>query len=231
MKIEEFPRALVLATRDLAPEVVSRELARFAKEELARTIQSGEGSPIYDRYVNQRKGPPEEAVNAPGPILYAFVWWRPIIEFALAELRKRSPRRSGRYASSFVVIADGRPVTDYDAIPARADIVITNVQPYTRHIAEQRPRIFEVVRSALGQKYGGNRRGTAGAFLFDTAYLSLGSGIHPLVPYVLNGGYARQRARKLENPARYAGKKFPRRKDREAGRAITYPSILISMSI
>lgn len=210
VKISEFGRELRLATAGLSQEAISKELARFAREELAKAIKSGAGSPVYDLYVNGRPATTEDVVDAPGPILYEFSWWRVIVRFALDWLEKNSPRRSGRFASSFIVFVDGRPVTSFDNIPASAEVMITNAQPYVRKVQvgamtmSVPARIFDRARTAVSRKFGSQ------AFRYEVRFLSLGSGVHPLIPYILRHNQGR-------------------RKDRRAGMPITYPALVMSM--
>lgn len=209
-KIEEFGKEVRLATAGLSHDAISRELARFAREELAKVIQSGEGSPVYDLYVNGRPATTEETVDAPGPIVYEFSWWRVIIRFALDWLEKNSPRRSGKFAASFIVLVDGKPVTNFDNIAPTAEVMITNAQPYVRKVQvgamtmSVPARIFDRARGATSRKFGSQ------AFRYEVRFLSLGGGIHPLIPYVLRHSQGR-------------------RKDRQAGMPITYPALIMSM--
>src|SRR4029077_11865701 len=106
-RLQTFEKDLTLATAAIAPQNVARTLAEFAKAQLAEVIASGEGSPVYDRYVNGVLGAPESAVVPPGPILYDFIWWQEIIAYALQHLVERSPERSGRYKRSWFVMVDG----------------------------------------------------------------------------------------------------------------------------
>jgi len=204
---ESFDRQLTFATAGIEPENIAKELAKFARSELAKAIAAG-ASPQYERFVNSRPGLPEEAVTVPGSILYVFTNWPLVINAALAELQKRSPRRSGRYASSFVVLASGRAVTDYRSIPADAEVIIFNPMPFTRRIeagANQSKgrRHFDLSRVALSRRFGD-------AFAVETRFLNIKAGVHPLVPYIPKGNQGR-------------------RKDRQAGSPLTYPSIVINM--
>lgn len=199
-------RELKLATADLSPERISKELAKFAKQSLAEVIRSGQGSPQYDRYVDGRKGAPEESVRHDGVIRYEFVHWPRVIEIALEELRKRVPRKTGRYAGSFVVLANQKVVVDYTSIPADAEVVIINAQPYTRKM--------EVGANKTGKKHfdrselAFNRR-FSGAFVARTMFLNVSSGLVPGVPYHLKRSQGR-------------------RKDRQAGMPVTYPALVIN---
>jgi hypothetical protein len=233
---QTFERDLKVATADLSEEAISSELARFAKQELARAIENGEGSQIYTRYVGGVAGAREETVKAPGPILYVFSWWRPIVEMALAELVKRSPHKSGRFASSFIVIAGDRIVTDYDTLQASDEVIVVNAQPYSRKVqvgAMQMSvpaHMFDAARSAVKKAYGGPGSG----FDFAVRFVDIAPGVHPLIPYRLKGEYAgrfnAQRSRlKSGQPLRAGEARLQRRKDREPGQPITYPALILNM--
>jgi hypothetical protein len=239
---EFFERDLKLATAGLEMEAISKALAAFSKAELARVIADGTASPIYDRYVNGVHNAPEDAVRAPGPIVYEFVNWPLIITTVLAELQKRSPRRSGRFADSFIVIAGGHLVADLSTIPAAAEVIITNFQPYIRKVegglsGVKRRRVFDGTKNAMSYRY-------RDSFSFETRFLNIGGGVHPSIPYILKGGD--QRTASVDALARWHGVPKPvilgwraqgrnlgtvkakPRKDREAGMPITYPSIVIN---
>lgn len=203
---ETFERDLRFATKGLQPEAINRELAKFAKTELRRVIASGQASTTYERYVNHVKGALEESVKAPGPILYEFVNWPLVIRAALAELQRRSPRRSGRYAGGFIVLANGAAAPDYSRIPIDAEVVVFNARPYTRKIEiganKTGKRHVDGAKSAMARRF-------RDAFKFETRFLNVASGIHPEVPYRLKNSQGR-------------------RKDRQAGGLLTYPSIVIN---
>lgn len=231
-RFETFDRDIRVATAGMEPEAVSAMLAAFARAELARVIQSGEGSPLYDRFVNGRPGLVEDDVVPPGPIVYVFNWWKVIIVAALEALKAASPRKSGRYQDSFVVIVDGRPVASFDDIPSQAEVIITNVQPYTRKIftgampAMTVPaRNFDKARTALFRQVG---RPMLNA---QVKFLTLPGGIHPLAPYILKGGQ-KPRAAALTNRSRAfrEGRRFlGGRQDRVAGQPLTYPSLVMNL--
>lgn len=204
--LEFFDRELRLATVGLEPEAINAALAKFARAELAKAISAG-ASPKYDKYVNGREGAQEETVRAPGPIVYEFVNWPLVINAALAELQKRSPRKSGRFASSFIVIVGGRVVvTDYTKLRADAEVIITNAQPYVRKaevgkLGIPARRLFDGTKNSMSRRF-------KDVWRFETRFLEIKSGLHPLIPYRLKRGQGR--------------------KGREAGSAITYPAIVIN---
>lgn len=224
---EFFERDLRLATAGLEPTEVNRALATFAKQELRAVIASGRASTSYERYVNGVQGAPEEAVTAPGPIVYQFVNWPIVIRETLEELRKRAPRKSGRYAGGFMVLVGGRAALEYKSIPATAEVVILNVRPYTRKIEsganKTGKRHMEQSKNVLARRY-------RDAFSFDFKFLDVSAGVHADVPYILKrGSKLRRAAQNRQSPAFRAGEEFlSRRKDRQAGQPITYPSIIIN---
>jgi hypothetical protein len=221
---EYFERELKVALQGSFEEM-NAELAAFAKSELHRVISEGIASPIYDRYVNGVMGAPEESVRIPNGILYTFSNWPLVINAALEELRKRVPRKTGRYASSFTVLVNERPVTDFGTIPANAEVIIFNPQPYTRKMESggngPGKRHFDLAELAVNRRFGD-------AFRAQTTYLNMSGGVVPGVPYILKGEYSRLRRARLANPARFS-RSFPKRKDMEPGQPITYPAMIINV--
>ncbi|WP_245513800.1 MULTISPECIES: hypothetical protein [unclassified Mesorhizobium] len=221
MPFETFERDLRLATAGLQPAEIDKMLAAFARSELAEVIASGEGTKNYDRFVNGRRGAAEETVRAPGPILYVFNWWDDVINAAFEELEKRSPRKTGRYAGSFIVISNGQLVTDYSGLRGDTEVIITNFQPYVRKIEARDKKVFAGAKLALARRFGNSYR-------VEIRFLSIAAGVHPSIPYILKGEYARLRNARIANPARFPGQSFPRRKDQEPGQPITYPALIIN---
>lgn len=214
-------------------EMAADALALFAREKLAEVIASGEGSEIYDLYVNSRPAASEYEVEVPGDIVYQFSWWDEMVFSALAELVKASPKRSGRYASSFVVLVNGQVVSPGTPIATGTEVIITNVQPYVRKIqvgAMQMtvpPEMFNRAAARLRRKH------KEAGLSAQVKFLNLPAGIHPLVPYKLKGQYARLRtnwlAKAKAGRLEHGAKKFHRRKVLEAGESITYPALLLNL--
>lgn len=214
-RISTFERDLRLATAGMAPENIAKELAAFARRELAAAIQSGEASERFDRYVNGNFGAAEETVVPPGPILYVFHWWREIVEFALQTAVERSPEKSGRYKQSWFVMTPGGAVKSFDEIPINASVILTNNQPYSRKIdvghmrMSVPPGIVEDVRRAVMARFGN----------FVTAKRTM---------ITLPGGYI------LKGRFRRGYRPFARtklRKDTMAGAQMTYPALVMTMKV
>lgn len=221
-KFETFDRDIKIATAGLSEEAISAALAKFARSELARVIQSGQGTAAYSRFVNGREGAAEESVKAPGPIVYVFSWWESIISDALSALVAVSPSKSGRFVKSFIVIANGRLVADFSDIEGASEVIITNAQPYVRKIQvgamkmSVPPRIFEQARKALLAKY------TQQLVSCQVTFLNIQGGVHPLIPYILKG---HQRSVSVSK----SGRSSSRRKDTAAGQPLTYPALVLNM--
>ncbi len=212
-RFQDFAKELRLATAGISQDAISAELAKFARAQLAEAIGSGAGSPMYSRFVNGREGAAEETVEAPGPILYVFAWWAPVIGFALAYARGRSPERSGRYRKSWIVLVNGREVDEDAAIPAGAEVTITNRQPYHRKIDSGHmrmrvpPGIIEEMRSRIARRFSGAVEARATQVLIPGGYILKGK---------FRRGY-RERARS------------GLRRDTRAGQPMTYPAVVMRM--
>lgn len=214
-RISTFAKDLQLATAGITPENIARELAKYARSELSKAIQEGEGSERYDRYVNGRLGASEDSVVPPGPILYVFHWWREIIEFALQAAVERSPEKSGRYKHSWFVMTPGGIIKSFDEIPINSTVILTNNQPYSRKVdvghmrMSVPPGIIEDVKKMLLSRFGN----------FVTAKRTM-------IP--LPGGYI------LKGRFKRGYRPFARTKlrpDTQAGAQMTYPALVLSMKV
>ena len=206
----------------LGAEFASEQLALFARQQLADVQASGQGSEVYDLYVNNRPAASEFDVEMAGSIVYVFSWFEDVIRAALTALIKASPRKSGRFASSFVVLVNGRIVDPATPIGSATEVIITNVQPYVRKIQvgaiqmSVPPNMFERAGRAVRRQF--KDRGV----VVQTKFVNLAPGIHPLVPYILKGQYGRRRAS-------FGARAYPRRKDLNRGQALTYPALVLNI--
>lgn len=208
-------RRIQLLTADIAPEAIARDLAALARSSLREAIHSGEGNERNYRYVNGRYNASEDSVVPPGPIFYVFHWWNEIVEYAVAELKKRSPVKTGRYQKSFVVMVNGSPVIDYTAIPIGAAVLIVNVQPYSRKIEVGHMKMSVpdgVVEDTLTKVR--RRFSNIADIRFTMTTIP--------DPYILKGVFKR---------GYKAGARTKIRKDTMAGSMMTYPALSITMRV
>ena len=212
-RFSTFARDLQMATAGIAPENLNRELAKFAKDELAKAIAAGEASSIYTRFVNGKEGASEESVEAPGPIVYDFSYWGPILKFALDYLEKRSPRKSGDYIRSHVVMVGSQMMRPDAEFAAHEEISIVATVPYSRKIEAGHMRmsvpsgVFQDARKAVQSQFGR---------VIDVRFRMV------LIP----GGYT------LKGVFRRGYKPFARTKlraDTAAGARMTYPALVMAM--
>lgn len=202
MSFKPFDRVVTIAPGSADDAWIAQQLAIAAKESLAEAQRADEANEIYVRAVNARQDVPEEQVKAPGAIVYGFDWTREASAYALAWLRAGAPRRTGRFARSFIVISQGREVA-VEAIGLGAGALLVDTQPYARKIQ-------------VGAKGFTSYRG-----LFDKARVATLRQFKGLVgvrvKFVeLAGGYRLR-----------VGSGNRRRKDRRAGSYLTYPALEI----
>ena len=157
----------LLVREDLLPEAQKREVALFARGRLAEAQagwQSATGSvPLHRTFVDGRRDVAEDQINIPGRIVYEFPIWAAVIRFALDFLQRRSPRKSGAYASSHFLMVAGQQidVTAVDQVAETASVTVTNDQPYARkiHVGAMQMSvpagIYEDARQAVLSRFRG----------------------------------------------------------------------------
>jgi hypothetical protein len=206
---QAFERELRLATAGLEPDAIAKLLAKTARQALAEAQAQGVTASTYVRTVNGREGVSEDSVVPPGPIVYTFNYLPEVATYALAYAEERSPVESGRFKRSWFVLANGSVVTDMAEIPLDAEIIVTNDEPYARKI--------EVGRTEAGRPFV--LRVPPG-IVEDTRQAVLrrfGNVIRAERQFIpLAGAYRLHTSHKSG------------RKDRRAGRDVTYPALVIS---
>lgn len=201
MSFKPFDRVVHIAPGSPDDHFVAAQLALAAKEALREAQGAGEATTNFVRAVNARQGVPEEQVKTPGAIVYGFDWTPEATTYALAWLRAAAPKRSGRYARSFIVISQGHE-TNASAISLGAGALLVNTQPYSRKIQ-------------VGARGFSSRRG-----LFDKARTATLKEFRGLVSI-------RVKFVELAGAYRLKSGSARRRKDRRAGAALTYPALEI----
>ncbi len=192
----------------LSPAAQSARLAAVAIQVRDQAVRSGDAPPHWTTNVDGRQGAPESSVRPDGFILYKFNVMGLAAKAALQLCKERSPVRSGRYRDSWVVVVEGKPWNgDVADVPDGAEIMIVNPQPYARKIdtgamkkMSVPPGIVEAVRQSVQRKFP-----TVNA---ARAFVTVPSGLLENAPYTL--------------------RRNGRAKDRTAGKAITYPALILT---
>jgi hypothetical protein len=211
IRFQGFERRATISTLGIAQADLPGTLARFAQERRDALIAEGRASPVYETIVNGVIGAAETSVRLPGPIVYQFEYLAEVVTTGLALLRESAPVLSGRYRDSFFAMANGRAIADPADIPAGAEVILTNDQPYSRKIqvGAQRtrvpPHLFDRVQQALRRQYGDLLR-------IDLRFIPLQQG------FVLRRTGLR----------RHANGTVKRRADVLAGDDLTYPALVIN---
>lgn len=161
----------LFADANLSPQARSARLARVARAALAGLQAAGRASHTYRLAVDGRPALDESTVRGDGTgrILYSFSYVAEAVEFALDFLRVRAPVKSGAYARSWYVIADGKfslaSQIDLASIPPTGEVIVGNTQPYNRRVDVQRngarsirfsvpPGEYSDCVAALRQRFG-----------------------------------------------------------------------------
>ncbi len=189
----------VFADRTLSPAALSLHLATEARRLRDDLVATGQAPASWRTFVDGRESAAE--TTARRVIEYKFSLLTQAVGFALGYCIARSPVQSGRFRKSWFVAVNGlRWGSDLTAIPASAEVMVTNDQPYARKIdvgamrMRVPPGIVEAARQAVQRAYPSIKA--------ERSFLLLPSG------YVLK---------------RHGG-----RRDTRAGQALTYPALILS---
>ena len=249
--MSDFVRSVrMFANSNLSPQARSAALAAFAREDVARLIQARRASPVYTVWVDGREGAPPETVRPDGRIVYRFNGIAEATAFALAYCVARSPvginsKAPGTYRKSWVVLVDGREWTRLlTEIPAGAEALVVNTQPYHRKIDMGSQGAGALGREVAG--YRGTKR-KRGAYVSTVegarqellrrfpgvsaarVFVELPNGPAP-APYTLKGGLVRgsvAAALNRRSSAFRAGRTTTLPRFSREGEAMTYPALRI----
>ena len=180
-------------SRTVAPEAAKAYLIKRARSGLAEFMARQSVRPMVEIETDGNPSNTEDTVRPFGVIVYRFSRMREIVSFALRELERLSPVRSGRYRRSWITI-EGVEETGLDMITGRSQVTIVNTQPYHRKIqvgargfvAYANPGIVEKVRQLIIRRY-------RGAVVPNIRFIALANG------YILKKG--RRAGQQLTYPA------------------------------
>lgn len=140
-RIDSIERDIaVMLDETTSPEARSLELAAFARRELAeaqRVNQQALGMvPPHDTFVDGKPGAAVEAVRPDGVVVFEFEMLQDIFAQIGEMLVQASPVRTGRFARSFLFLADGVLVDPGAAVPPASEYVFVSSVPYARKIEQ-----------------------------------------------------------------------------------------------
>lgn len=202
MSFKPFVRVITIAPGSADDAFIAQQLALAAKDALREAQSADEANATYVLAVNGRQGVAEDQVRTPGAIVYSFDWTREATTYALAWLRAAAPRRSGRYARSFIVVSEGREV-DAGAIRLGAGALVIDTQPYSRKI-QVGAKGFTSYRGLYDKARAATLREFRGLVSIRVKFVALST------PYHLKRGGGHRA-----------------RKDRRPGAPINYPALQI----
>lgn len=122
-----------IATRGALAEVRQR-LILTAKTEHAKVMRTEPRPRTFTRFVDGRRGLPEESVRANGVITYRYPRLEEVVRYAMDMLFKYSPVLSGAYRKGHTIFVNGRPVANLSGLQDTDQIIISNILPYARKI-------------------------------------------------------------------------------------------------
>jgi hypothetical protein len=163
-RIDSIERDIaVMLDETISPEARSLELALFAWRELAeaqRINQQALGRvPRHDTFVDGRAGAEVETVRPDGVVVFEFEMLQDIFAQIGEMLVQASPVRTGRYARSFLFLADGVAVDPVGAVPPAEEYVFVSSVPYARKIenglSPMAPEgVFQAVAAVAKRRFG-----------------------------------------------------------------------------
>lgn len=115
-------------------EETQKILARFAKRAHGAVMQMAPRPTSFTRFVDGRKGAPEETVKPFGIITYFYPRIDIVAQAAMDALFDRSPVLSGRYRNSHTLFLNGQAVTNLQNWKPGDEVSISNPLPYSRKI-------------------------------------------------------------------------------------------------
>lgn len=115
-------------------EATQRAIVALAKREHGKVLAADPKPGGFRRYVDGRRGAPEEAVKPLGVILYEYQRLDLVVQFAMETLFDKSPVLSGAYRTGHTIFLNGAPVPDLAQWKSGDEVAISNYLPYARKI-------------------------------------------------------------------------------------------------
>lgn len=206
-----FSEVIRLSLSQFSPEVARQKHIAIARAGLAKFLAAQTVRPMVTIEVDGHRASSEEEVRPFGVINYRLTRLREVVAFALAEARRLSPVRTGRYQGSWFLLMD-RAEIPLEGVPESGTVMLTNDRPYARKIHvgakgfEIHRGIVEKVRQSVLRKYGA---------IIEADLLFI----------TLQGGWRLKKGlRKIHRGRRYGAI----RNDAPAGAELTYPTLQLT---
>lgn len=179
VRVEPIDRDIeLMINEELSPRAQSRFFAEYAGEQIdearAQNRQILGRNPRERITVDGREGAPLEDVKPDGGVVIAeYELFDDVLSWIGNQLETHSPRKSGRYAKSHTVFADGIEIEIDGKIPDADEYIFINTLPYARKIergqSSQAPDgVYQVVASLAQRRFGNIAKIT---FSYRTAIL------------------------------------------------------------
>jgi hypothetical protein len=138
---------------------VAREALRDAEQKNARALGR---TPEHTTTVDGRKEAALESVKPDGMIVFEFQIITDALVWIAEQLKTHSPRRTGAFAASHILLADGKEV-DPKIAPSAQEYVFMSMLPYAgpleRGHSKQAPNgIYEVVAALADRRFHNQAR-------------------------------------------------------------------------
>lgn len=150
----------------LSPKEQSRAIADIARETLKDAEQKNRRAlgrtPEHSTIVDGRKEAALESVKPDGVIVFEFQIVTDALAWIAEQLEKHSPRRTGAFAASHVLFADGKEA-DPKTAPMAEEYVFMSLLPYARPLehghSRQAPNgVYEVVSALADRRFHNQAR-------------------------------------------------------------------------
>jgi hypothetical protein len=135
--LQSFRRVVTIEWPKHAQDGGKEVLLRVARQGHAKimndaVLRSG-AQPVWEAFANRPGNTNLDSVVLPGPIVYLYHYTTEVVEQAVLLLQRMSPVRSGLYAKSHTIWANGHRISQ---APKRLveEIIISNPVPYARKI-------------------------------------------------------------------------------------------------
>lgn len=169
VKVDPINRDIdLLLSQDLSPSAMSQVFAEYAHGEIEDAKQTNARIlgrvPRHTVTVDGREGAPLTTVRPDGVIVAEFELVQDLLIWIDQQLVTHSPRKSGQYARSHVLFADGVEA-DVSKPRLAQEYVFINVQPYARKIergsSSQAPDgVYQAVSVLARRRFGNVARVT-----------------------------------------------------------------------